>query len=314
MGDPAGIGPEVLIKSLNQNDWPANTEFIVFGSHRLLTQEARALDLEMLGVQIQDVGPDADLGQLTWGESSPVAATIQLRAFQKAVDAVTSGTVDAIVTAPWTKHQFELIDREPIGHTDILADTFPKSNAVMMLAGPALRVALCTTHIPLADVSGRLDAGTIEQTTQTTVRGLRQRFAIQSPRIAVCGLNPHAGEQGSMGREELDFISSTVEKLNKQLPDAKVIGPRPADTLFAAYSENNWPYDAVICMYHDQGLIPLKMAHFGASANITLGLPIIRTSVDHGSAYDIAGKGIADPGSMNYAIETALEMVRHSSE
>ncbi len=184
----------------------------------------------------------------------------------------------------------------------------------MMLAGDRLRVALTTVHIPLRRVHEELTPTRLHDTLRTTASEMQRRFDIGRPRIAVCALNPHAGELGIMGTEEGDVIGPVVQQVQESLgEEVDFIGPLAADTLFAKFQGDAQPYDAVVCMYHDQALIPLKLLHFGTSANLTLGLPIIRTSVDHGTAYDIAGQGIADPGSMRYALTLAIELDRRAA-
>jgi 4-hydroxythreonine-4-phosphate dehydrogenase len=174
----------------------------------------------------------------------------------------------------------------------------------MMLGGDRQRVSLVTTHLPLSQVPARLTQARICEVARVTHLALRDCWGIAQPRLAVAGLNPHAGEAGTMGTEDRDIIAPAVETLRQE--GLRADGPWPADTLFAkARPGQSWPYDAVICMYHDQGLIPLKLLHFGQSANITLGLPLVRTSVDHGTAYDIAGQGVADAGSLAYALDLA---------
>jgi 4-hydroxythreonine-4-phosphate dehydrogenase len=193
------------------------------------------------------------------------------------------------------------------GHTEILADRTEAPDHVMMLAGDTLRVALVTTHLPLSQVAAALSTEKILSTVRTTARDLRRLFGIKRPRIAVAALNPHAGELGNIGREEIEFITPAIDAARSE--GIKARGPFAADTLFAKVNvEGEWPYDAVVCMYHDQALIPLKLVEFGRSANITLGLPIVRTSVDHGTAYDIAGKGTAETGSLRYALKVAAKL------
>lgn len=338
MGDPAGVGPEVILKALSDRhaDHRPNDAVtpVVFGSEAVLRRDAQLLahaddltprlrttdDISELPpsnddqtIWIVDVTRDIDADDIAKGEPSAAAAHLQLRAFERAVDAVQQGDAAAVVTAPWTKSLFRRIQREPSGHTELLGARFPDAQPLMMLAGPRLRVSLATTHLPLREVADHLDASTLEHTIRTTYTSLRDRFGVESPDIAVCGLNPHAGESGAIGDEEQQLISPLVERLTADLRSATLHGPLPSDTLFMRFRQGDIPFDAVVCMYHDQGLIPLKLMHFGQSANITLGLPIIRTSVDHGTAYDIAGQGVADAGSMTYALQTASNMVRRSS-
>lgn len=333
LGDAAGIGPEVILGALGA-PLPDDVTPVVFGRRAILERVDRLLDdlhpdytpraprfvsmadasesLASGAVGVIDVAPDVDDTPIAFGAMHAPAAHIQLDALHQAMDAAASGAIGAICTAPWTKALFRLTDHPPVGHTEVLASRFEAPSHVMMLAGARLRVALVTTHVPLKDVSRHLTAGRLEATVRTTALDLKRLFGIDTPRIAVCGLNPHAGEDGVMGREELDVIIPTLERLRDALGDIELAGPLPSDTLFARYHGDGAPFDAVVCMYHDQGLIPLKLAHFGESANITLGLPIVRTSVDHGTAYDIAGKGLARSESMRYAAELAIDLARNA--
>ena len=336
IGDVAGIGPEVLLKALD-GQVADDVGLVVFGDYAALEREIGSLgdsyyeevpfqerfvrldgadglrDFSKVGVV--DVDEDFEAGAVTKGAGDAQCAELQRRAFEAAVDAVQAekGGADAVVTAPWNKSLFAEIGEPVVGHTDILDDRFQSVRPVMMLAGPRLRVSLVTTHLPLQRVASRITRQQLRHVVRTTTGGLRRRFGIDHPEIAVCGLNPHAGEGGAMGEEERELIGPVVDELRAESKgSARIAGPLPSDTLFAKFKEGRAPYDAVIAMYHDQGLIPLKLLHFGQSANVTLGLPIIRTSVDHGTAYDIAGQGRADPGSMRYAVELAADMVRRS--
>lgn len=327
IGDAAGIGPEVILKAL-RHEPPC--ECVVFGTSTALEMAdvmlAETLDnwtslrpsfqlvetpdatVEPGNIGVLEVPTKRDTSAIVWGERAEAAAELQLAAFHAAIEAARSAQIDAICTAPWTKELFRLIDEPPVGHTEILAEAFDAPEHVMMLAGPRLRVALVTVHIPLSEVAEHLTSERLSSTIRTVASELRARFDVASPRLAVCGLNPHAGEHGVMGAEEADVIEPALEQMRSELTDVTIDGPLPSDTLFARYHGDAQPWDAVICMYHDQGLIPLKLAHFGESANITLGLPIVRTSVDHGTAYDIAGEGIADAGSMRYALDMATRL------
>ncbi len=335
IGDPSGIGPEVILKAL-QTPLAEDVEPVVFGSRQVLERTDRLLVKAVTGyrpaigrfdtmqdasddvapgaIGIVDVLPNLDTSNIPFGERDARSAQLQLAAFHSVVTATQEGHVDAIVTAPWTKELFRTIEMPPVGHTEILAEAFDAPEHVMMLAGPRLRVALVTTHVSIAQVSNHLSAERLEQVIRTTAADLRRLFGVDQPDLAVCGLNPHAGERGVMGTEEDEIIRPVVNRLANELADeVELSGPYSADTLFARYRGDRQPFDAVVCMYHDQGLIPLKLMHFGESANITLGLPVVRTSVDHGTAYDIAGWGVADAGSMRYAIEQAVEMARKMS-
>ncbi len=316
MGDPGGIGPEVIIKALarcGERDWEA----VIYGSSAVMEFEETALaemgkniDGWRQGVEIVDVGPELEWPERPIGSTGEPGAILQWRALQRAMEAARDGAVDAIVTAPWNKALFESAGMAVVGHTETLADFYGVDDVVMMLGGDRLKVVLVTTHIALNEVAQAIGAEDIEKTVEITAGELRDRFGVEAPKIAVCGLNPHAGEAGHMGMEEIELIEPTIARLRQKLAGKGVIvdGPFPSDTLFAKFRDEA-PYDAVVCMYHDQGLIPLKLLHFGESANITLGLPVIRTSVDHGTAYDIAGRCVADEGSMGYAIGEALRML-----
>jgi 4-phospho-D-threonate 3-dehydrogenase / 4-phospho-D-erythronate 3-dehydrogenase len=336
MGDPCGIGPEIILCAL-ATPLPDGGEVVIFGDMAVLQNEdARLVGLRADYVPMRDKlvavsEPDAPLapGQigvldvcpgmdtstlvpatLAPGFADPRAATLQLAALDAAIEATRHGRCDAICTAPWTKSLFSVLGMPAIGHTERLAEAFgAEQDHVMMLAGDALRVALVTTHLPLSRVSAAVTHERLADTIRTTARDLTRWYGVAAPHIAICGLNPHAGESGHMGMEEIEVIAPCVEAMRAQLPHVTLSGPLPPDTLFARYHGGKKPFDAVVCMYHDQGLIPLKLLHFGSSANITLGLPILRTSVDHGTAYDIAGKGIADPHSMRYALELAQTLV-----
>ncbi len=313
IGDACGIGPEVILRSLEGQD---DTEFLLFGARSIFEEHRAHLHLPEPGANVEfvDVLPDEDFDGLAFGEMHEQAARLQLESLRAALKAAESGQVDAIVTAPWTKALFRTIEFPEVGHTEILSEHFEAPDHVMMLAGPRLRVSLVTTHIAISEVSKQLSTERIVEKTATTVRELASKFGIETPRIAVLALNPHAGEHGAMGFEEQELIEPAVAHLQREFEGiAEISGPHPSDTLFAKFRDGATPYDAVMCMYHDQGLIPLKLMHFGTSANITLGLPIIRTSPDHGSAYDIAGHGVARPDSMRYAIDVARELVKSAS-
>jgi 4-hydroxythreonine-4-phosphate dehydrogenase len=310
-GDPAGIGPEVVLKAM-QAPIPG-VELVAVGSKTIFDRVARALGCSVghiLDVDESLIGL-ADPAQIQPGQMSAAGAYIQSASFLTAVEEVAAGRADAVVTAPWTKALMPLIGEPAFGHTEILAERFKAPNHVMMLAGPRLRVCLVTTHVSLRDVPEKITQARIESVTRTTVSELKRLYGIAKPRVAVLALNPHAGELGAMGQEEINVITPTVHALATEFAgEAEITGPYPADTLFSRYALGATPFDAVVCMYHDQGLIPLKALHFGEAINITLGLPILRTSVDHGSAYDIAWQGKADAGSMRYAIESAVAIAQ----
>lgn len=310
IGDAAGIGPEIILRAMQDS---LGVEFVVFGAREIFERDIQKMDLPAPGshVEFVEVLPEVEFEGLGYGEMDERAARLQLASLEAAMASAAVAEVDGIVTAPWTKALFETIGRPPVGHTEVLVEHFDVSEHVMMLAGDKLRVALVTTHLPLNRVSESLSARLIVEKAKVTIRELRARFGVGKPKLAVAALNPHAGERGAMGSEEIEVIAPALQTLRDDFGDeAEVSGPHPSDTLFAKFKDGAAPYDAVLCMYHDQGLIPLKLLHFGRSANITLGLPVVRTSPDHGSAYDIAGKGVARADSMRYAIDLARDLVK----
>ncbi len=332
VGDVAGIGPEVSLKALAK-PLPEARVCLYAPLPCLLAEDAR-LSARLSGwrpmtprlvavtspdqpvapgqIAVLDPAPELDwAAPITPGQPDARCARLQLAALELAIAHARAGSVDGICTAPWNKGLFAQIGAPTVGHTEVLARAFGVEDHVMMLAGARLRVALVTVHVPLSQVSAGLTRARLLDTLRTTASELGRWFGLSAPRLAVCGLNPHAGEGGVMGREELEIISPALEEARQRL-GVSITGPLPADTLFARFGgADATPWDAVICMYHDQGLIPLKLLHFGRSANITLGLPILRTSVDHGTAHDIAGQGVADEGSMRYAMELAVTMAQH---
>ena len=309
IGDIAGIGPEILLKALAH---PTDTKITVYCDRAIVADQANVLGLSVPDhIDFRPVlgrTPDYQFGQL-----GADAATVQLASLKAAVADALQGAIDAVVTTPWTKAAFTCIDHPPVGHTEVIAEQCGcPGQEVMMLAGPRLRVSLVTSHVPLRRVADLVHPPLLERVIRTTVADLRRLFGIEHPKVAVCGVNPHAGERGTMGLEDQDVVAPTIQRLNAQL-DAQIDGPLPADTLFPRF-RNAQPYDAVVAMYHDQGLVALKTLHFGESVNTTLGLPIIRTSVDHGTAYDIAGKGVADASSLGVAIDYALRFAQQVKE
>lgn len=241
------------------------------------------------------------------GSLDLVGARNALDALEIAVGLTRSGAASGLVTGPVSKSRLYSVGFVHPGQTEFVAERCGVSSELvaMMLAGPTLRVIPVTTHIPLADVPAALSVEGIVAKGRAAIRGLQRQFGIAAPRLAVAGLNPHAGENGALGREEIDIILPAIERLREDGHD--VTGPHPPDVMF--YAPRRKDYDAALCMYHDQALIPLKTLHFDDGINVTLGLPIVRTSPDHGTAFDIAGKNLADPGAMIAAIRTAGECV-----
>lgn len=315
LGDPAGIGPEVVGKCWDHRDRFGLPPFVAIGDPRSLAsvwdgpiatiddpREAdSAFDVGLPILQIASAGGDIP------GHPTVAGAHCSLDALELAVGLARSGSAAAVVTGPVSKHQLYNIGFTHPGQTEFVAERcgISPSNVAMMLAGPTLRTVPVTTHLALADVPQALNPGLIEARGRSALRGLQRNFGIADPRLAVAGLNPHAGEGGSLGREEIELIIPAIEALRAE--GWRVTGPHPADTMFHASARAN--YDAALCMYHDQALIPLKALHFEEGVNITLGLPIIRTAPDHGTAFDIAGQDRADPRAMAAAIRLAAECV-----
>lgn len=308
-GEPAGIGPEVAARA-----WAAlagEVPMLWLGDprhlprdipHKVVTdiREALSIGADALPVMAHDFGSEA-----TPGVARPEHAKGVIDMIALGVDMVRSGAASAICTAPIHKKALkEGADFRYPGHTEYLAALAGVDQVVMMLASDQLRVVPATIHIPLAQVPFQLNPDGLTHTIEITHRGLRDHFGIDQPRLAIAGLNPHAGEGGTMGTEELDWIAPLLEKLRTAGYDLR--GPLPADTMFHAAARSR--YDAAIAMYHDQALIPIKTLDFDKGVNVTLGLPFIRTSPDHGTAFDIAGQGIASPTSMIEAIRLAHRM------
>lgn len=315
MGDPAGIGPEIVIKSLADPEITNVCTPVVLGDVGILKKAGLNSEMRQKLVVTDDINYDFDnsskgfLVQLSsldpnvaeLGHPTPDTGSAMETYINTGVDLALSGAIDALVTGPITKTGLKLAGSSFHGHTELIADKTGTDNFAMMMAGSRLKVVLTTIHIPLSQVPGRLTGREITRIIHLTRDTLIKRFGIKSPRLAVAGLNPHAGEQGMFGNEEADIILPAVTQARETGFD--VTGPFPPDTVFFKAVEGQ--FDAVICMYHDQGLIPFKLVHFRDGVNTTIGLPIIRTSVDHGTAYDIAWTGKADPTSMKAAIKMA---------
>lgn len=305
MGDPNGVGPEVVVKALTHPDVLDLCEVVIFGDLEIIQKAANNTALSTKINQCSEFGAK----DLNPGTIDKKAGQASLDYIKTAVKSAMANEVDAIVTAPISKESTHLAGSTYPGHTEMLKDLTGASEAVMMFEGQKFKVMLVTIHEALADVPGLITKDRVMSTIKITQDALTNLFKIDQPKIVACGLNPHAGESGAFGREEIDHIIPAVE-------DARDIGinidgPLPADTLFYYANQGRW--DAVIAMYHDQGLIPFKMISFNDGVNITLGLPIIRTSPDHGTAFDIAWKGKADPSSMVEAIKVATQLAKNKS-
>lgn len=314
MGDPVGIGPEILVKALDSNLYSLCRPLII-GDSNIIKQ---ALNLSKLNHRINiidepgqgryqentlDIIDISGFDEIFSNFSVPTieTGTAMQDYIIKGIDLALNNDIDGLVTCPITKTALKLAGSQFHGHTELLAHRTETKEYAMMLAGKNLKVILVTIHIPLCKVSQSLTTNAILKKIRLTHDSLQERFDIKNPKIAVAGLNPHSGEESMFGNEEEDIIAPALRLAKEE--DMDVTGPVPPDTVF--YQAVNKCYDAVICMYHDQGLIPFKLIHFKDGVNTTLGLPIIRTSVDHGTAYDIAWKGIADPSSLIEAIKMA---------
>ncbi len=321
-GDPAGIGAEIALAAWRRRGEADVPAFALLDDPERLAALAARLDLEVPvrpvdtptaaraafadGLPVLAHGFPAPV---TPGTPDPANARATIDAIDRAVALVRQGAAGAVVTNPIAKHVLQAAGFAHPGHTEYLAELAAGPDGavpqpVMMLACPALRVVPVTVHIPLAEVPRRLTAETLTATARITHTALRRDFAIAQPRLAVAGLNPHAGEHGRMGREEIEVIEPALDTLRAE--GLQIDGPLSADTMF--HAEARAGYDAALCMYHDQALIPLKTLDFAHGVNVTLGLPFVRTSPDHGTAFGLAGTGRADPSSLIAALDTARTM------
>ncbi|MBR7652482.1 4-hydroxythreonine-4-phosphate dehydrogenase PdxA [Brucella oryzae] len=327
IGDPSGIGPDVALAAWSRRNELSLPPFTLLADPAQLAMRVRHLGLQ---IEIEVVSAVAEANRvfshalpvlplnntLTESVGAPLAANAAgiIEAIERAVELTLKGEASAVVTCPIAKKPlYEAGFRHP-GHTEFLAELASKHigkpvTPVMMLAGPQLRAVPVTIHIPLSQVPVRLNTADIIEVSRITAAELRKRFGIRSPRLAISGLNPHAGEGGAMGKEDDTIVLPAIEVLRREGINAR--GPLPADTMFHATARAT--YDAAVCMYHDQALIPAKALAFDETVNVTLGLPFIRTSPDHGTAFDIAGKGIARPDSLVAAIRLAQELAENAA-
>ncbi len=308
-GEPAGIGPELAVRAWDQ--LRGECPFVWIGDPRHLPEGTPIAELDdpaeaaAACAGALPVLPHPFAAPTTPGRPDPANARGVITAIERAVALTQSGQTAAVCTAPI--HKKALIDGAHFaypGHTEFLAALAGVERVVMMLASETLRVVPTTIHIALSEVPHRLTPDLLRETIEITARGLRDQFGIARPRLAIAGLNPHAGEGGAMGREEIDWIAPLLAQIPQE--GFTLTGPHPADTMFHAAARAR--YDAAIAMYHDQALIPIKTLDFDRGVNVTLGLPFIRTSPDHGTAFDIAGKGLANPASLIEALKLAQKM------
>jgi 4-hydroxythreonine-4-phosphate dehydrogenase len=318
MGDPAGIGPEVVVKALADPVLRHRARYIIYGMNELLAYAADLAEFDVFWWRAQYNGrlrsyPHdvvvVDYDQYTMLGSairspSKMGGEASMRFCVDAIEAANRKLVDAVVTAPIAKESWKLAGYHYPGHTELFAHKTGARRYAMMFAGGPLKVVLATVHIPLMGLWGKLNIGTVFHPIELMNQTLIDWFDIPKPRIAVCGVNPHASENGQFGDEEERIISPAILMAREQGIDAS--GPYPPDTIFMKARDGH--YDAVVAMYHDQGLIPVKLLAFDQAVNMTIGLPIIRTSPDHGTAFDIVGRNRANPGSMRAAIEMAIDL------
>ena len=324
MGDPAGVGPEIVVRALADREVRSWCRPLVLGDPAALAEAARSLgiDLEITGVSDVknmsdrtgklDVLPLSDLAEADRrpGKPTPAGGAAAAAYIETGAHLVLTGRAEGLVTGPISKEALRGAGYDFPGHTEFLAARAGVRDVVMMMAGAQLRVALVTIHVALADVFGLLTPERILKTARITHEALVRRFGLPRPRLALAGLNPHAGEHGLFGREEETVLGPALSRAESLGLDLS--GPHPADTVF--YRAASGEFDAVIALYHDQGLIPFKLLHFTDGVNVTLGLPFIRTSVDHGTAFDLAGRGRADYSSLKAALGLAARMAGISAQ
>lgn len=320
MGDAAGIGPEIIAKALMDPSIRQCCHPVVVGSRRIMEWAVRPLGLDLAVGSIDSLsGPAQTPGaipvidcvplrheEVALGRISAQTGRAAAESIIQAAEMALAGAINGIVTAPVSKEALHRAGYRFPGQTEFLAHLTNSARFAMMLVGGKLRVALVTTHCPLDAVPELVTTERVLEKLEVVDEALRAYFGILEPRTGVCALNPHGGEGGLLGEEELRAIGPAIDLAHRK--GIKAIGPFPADTIFAKWDEQG--FDAILAMYHDQALIPLKMTSFGRGVNTTLGLPIVRTSPDHGTAFDIAGRGIADPGSLMEAIGLAAQMAK----
>ena len=307
LGDPCGIGPEVVVRTLAARP---DVDAIVYGDAGMLARAAGSAGVPAPAADRIRAVTTLSPGDVPPGKPNDEAGQAQLAYLAAATTAALAGEVAGLVTAPISKHWIARAGFAFPGHTEYLASRAGVREFAMMLAGPSLRVTVATTHVPLRDVAGLLTADGIASTIWLTAEGLARRFGIAAPRVAVAGLNPHAGEAGRFGDEEDRLVRPAIEAARARIAaaeiPAEISGPHVPDVVFRDAARGR--YDAVVALYHDQGLIPLKLLHFDEGVNVTLGLPFVRTSPDHGTAYDIAGSGRASASSFLAALDLAARI------
>lgn len=322
MGDPGGIGPEVILKALSSSEIRTAANYVIIGSEKVLSDivdnPGIGTGLQLLRIDNASLNSNSgltdDINVLDLDNVSvhdaltrkplPESGRASVEYILKGLELALGGEIDALVTAPISKEAIKLAGFEFAGHTELLKEKTSVENVVMFMVGKGLRVSFVTTHLAVNEVSGCINRENVFSTIQITATGLKTFFGIDKPKIAVCGLNPHCGDGDRFGSEERDVIVPAIARAQEMGIDCH--GPLSSDTVFN--KALNGEFDIVVVQFHDQGTIPIKMHAFDSGVNITLGIPVIRTSPTHGTAFDIAGKGIANPGSMIEAIKTAVMM------
>ena len=333
LGDPAGIGPEVVLKALAARDWATQAEITLFGNTAILAKTIAHLRDQagdgpwpkLNQLAMVNVPSSLSDGNFIWGQESAATGSASFAYVQAAIAATVAGQFEAMVTAPIAKSAWKAAGHDYPGQTELLAEGAGVQDFAMAFVarsphtGWPLRTMLATTHIPLQRVPQVLTPALMTQKLDLLIHSLRQDFGIPDPRIALAGLNPHSGEGGHLGREEQDWLIPWLEAQRQRYPQVRLDGPVPPDTLWVLPGQAwfgtrpqavTMAHDAYLALYHDQGLIPVKLMAFDRAVNTTLGLPFIRTSPDHGTAFDIAGQGKADPSSLIAAIELAIELAQ----
>lgn len=319
MGDPAGIGPEVIAKALAGMTLRRVCHPLVIGSYEVMQQTVKRLRLKLAVRKVEGHEPmprgdlavldplERPLGAYRTGVAAPGTGAASVAFIKTAVHLAKTGCIDGMVTGPINKEAINMAGCHYPGHTELLADLTKAQESGMMIIGGPLKIMFVTTHVAIKDLSSLLTQAKIEKGIRLAHMAMTTLFGVKKPRIGVAALNPHAGEQGLFGDEEGRVIGPAARAA--QANGILASDPMPADTLFGKAARGD--YDAIVALYHDQGLIPLKMVAFGSCVNLTVGLPIIRTSVDHGTAFDIVGKGIAEPGSLIEAVKLAARLAEN---
>ena len=319
MGDINGIGPEVIIKALNDNRLNNMVTPVIFGSGKILSYYRKSLNLEDFNynqIRIDDhinhrkinvVNCWNDHVEIKQGEETAEGGKYALISLQKGVEALKSDKIDAIVTAPINKNNIQSEEFDFPGHTEFFTEQFNAMESLMFLVSDVMRIGVVTGHIPLKDVSDHLSKRLISEKLKIMLKSLKNDFGIQKPRVAILGLNPHAGEDGLLGKEEIEIINPVVQEFKDK--GHLVFGSYSPDGFFGTMQYRN--FDGILAMYHDQGLIPFKTLAFESGVNYSAGLPVIRTSPDHGTAYNIAGKNLANESSMREAIFLAADILKN---